>query len=713
MLVSGSYFTVLGLHPQIGRLLQPADDAVMDEPHVVVLSDDYWRTHFGASPGVLDQTLVVNGQPMTIVGVAPSGFTGTTLGGRPQVFAPVTMRRRLEPTFKGFDDRKVYWAYLFARLKPGISIESARASLDGQYRQIINSVEAPLQSGMSDDTMARFKAKHVLVEPGARGQSSVPEDAQVPLTLLFAVTGVVLLIACANIANLLLARSAARSGEMAVRLSIGASRGQLVRQLLSEACLLALLGGAASLLVAQWTLGAMAAMLPPDAARMITFRIDSPVLAFAAAASVGTGLLFGLFPALHSTRPNLAGTLKGVSGQPSGTRSAAAFRRVLVTAQITLSMALLASAGLFLKSLVNVSRVDLGIDVDHMATFGVAPVLNGYPPERSRQILMTLEDRLRAAPGVTGATLSMVPLLSGDNWASDLTVQGFPAGPDTNTNANYSEVGPGFFRTMGIPLLRGREFTDADVLGTPKVAIVNEAFVEKFKLGNDAVGHRLGEGRGDVKLDTEIVGVVRNAKYSEVKDAVPPVYYEPYRQDKQLGFGTFYVRTSGDPQRILSTVTGVVKAVDPTLSVGELRTMPQQVHENVFLDRFISTLSTAFALLATLLAAVGLYGVLAYTVAQRTREFGLRMALGADPRRVRGIVLRQVGWMALIGGAVGLAGAIGVGQVAQSVLFQIRGYNPVVLSVSAAVLTLIALAAGLAPARRASRIDPMRALRYE
>ncbi|MDH4065270.1 MAG: ABC transporter permease, partial [Acidobacteriota bacterium] len=316
-------------------------------------------------------------------------------------------------------------------------------------------------------------------------------------------------------------------------------------------------------------------------------------------------------------------------------------------------------------------------------------------------------------PGASSAVFSMVPLLAGDNWNNSVRVEGFEAGPDTNTSAAFNSVGPGFFQTMGMPLRSGREFTRADGQGAPQVAIVNEAFTRKFNLGADAVGTRMSAGGAEGPLDMEIVAVVQDAKYSDVKRPIGAQFFTPYRQREELGFGYFYVRTELDPEQLLTAVAGVVKALDPNLPIEELKTMDTQIRENVFMDRLISVLSTGFALLATLLAAVGLYGVLAYAVSQRTREFGLRMALGADGGRVRGMVLRQVMVMAAIGTVLGLAAAIGIGQAAQSLLFEIRGYDPLVLAASTGVLAVVTLAAGYLPALRASRIDPMRALRYE
>lgn len=714
MLVSGSYFPVLGIQAALGRLLGPGDDRAVGESPVVVLSHAYWRTRFEASPAVLNETLTVNGQSMTIVGVAPVGFEGTTLGARPQVYLPITMRGFMQPGFRGFDQRRNYWAYLFARLKPGVSIEQARIAINVPYRAIINDVEVPLQQGMSEQTMTRFKVKEVLLEEGFRGQSGIHKEVRTPILILLAVTGLVLLIACANIANLLLARAAGRTGEMAIRLSIGASRRNLIVQLLTESCLLAVFGGIAGLVVARWTVDLIATLLPSDASMTLTFDFELPVLLFAAAVTLGTGIVFGLFPALHSTRSGVLSALKGQSGQPSGARSAKRFRLTLATVQIAMSMMLLVSAGLFTKSLYNISRVDLGLKIDNMITFGLSPVLNGYKPEQSRAFFERIENELAAQPGVTSVTASMIPLLAGSNRGNDVSVQGYAAGPDVDSNARTNEVGPGYFRTLGIPLISGREFSVSDAVGAPKVAIVNEQFAEKFNLGRDAVGKRMKPGdSGQKDLDVEIVGLVQNAKYSEVKQEIPPLFFLPYRQNATIGSIFFYVRGAMDTEKLLSIVQPVVAQVDRNLPVEELRTMEQTVRDNVAPDRITTILSASFAILATLLAAAGLYGVLAYTVAQRTREFGVRMALGAEPARVRGMVLRQVGLMTLTGGAAGLGAAIGLGRFAQSLLFQIKGNDPGVLAASAILLALVALCAGFVPAHRASKVDPMRALRYE
>jgi predicted permease len=710
--VSSGYFPTLGIQPALGRFIGPDDDRVEGDGRVAVLSHAFWQDRFAGSPDILSTPLVVNGQAMTIIGVAPRGFSGTTIGERPLVFVPITLRELMQPGVLPSSDRQSYWVYLFARLKPGVTIEQARAALTPLYSGIINQVEAPLQKNMSEQTLERFKTKPIVVEDGAQGQSEIGSEASTPTFLLMGVTAIVLLIACANIANLLLARSASRAAEMAVRLSLGASRRQLIVQLLTESLLLAACGGVAGLFFASATLRVITWLLPAEAAATIEVQLSATVLLVSAVLTLGTGFLFGLYPSLHSTRPDLISSLKNQAGQPSGAKAAARFRVTLATAQIALSMMLLVSAGLFAKSLVNVMRAALGLNPDHVVTFGISPQLNGYKAEQIRQLAVRITDELAALPGVSSVTGGLVPVLAGSNWGSNVSVEGFDAGPDTDTNSRYNEVLPGYFSTLGIPLLAGHEITAADGFGAPKVALVNESFAKKFNLGTDPVGRMIATGRSRT-LDIRIIGLVKDSKYSEVKGDVPPLFFRPILQNERIGSLNFYIRTAVDPEAFLANIPRTVARVDPNLPVSELRTLQQQIRENVFLDRFISIMSASFAILATVLAAIGLYGVLAYTVVQRTREIGLRMALGAAPSRVRGMVLGQVSRMTIVGGIVGLSAAWGLSRLAQSLLYQMSGSDPIVLVGSAAALSLVALAAGFVPALKASRVEPMRALRYE
>ena len=712
--VSGSYFPTLGLVPAAGRLFGPDVDQPIGGHPVVVLSHAFWQSELGGTREVLGEALIVNGQPMTVVGVAPAGFRGTTFNMPSTVFVPITMHGRLsaEAGEGRFEDRRNYWIYLFARLKPGVSRDQARAGIEPLSRNILTEVEAQLQTDTTDQTMARFVARPLPVTDGRRGQSQMHAAAGVALPLLLGVTAAVLLIACANIANLLLARSAARASEMAVRLAVGASRRHLLAQLLTESCLLAVLGGAVGLVVAQWTLRFIGALLPLEVASFLQLTLDPYVIPFTGAVALVTGVIFGIVPALHATRAELISALKDDAGQPAGARSAARFRYGLVVAQVALAMTLLVEGGLFLQSLRNVSRVELGIRTNDVVTFRLSPALNGYGDAQTRAFYERVEAALAAQPAVTAVTAASVPVLAGSSQGTRVMVGGFEAGPDTNRTTRLNQIGTDYFRTLGIPVLAGRTFTESDVGAAPPVAIVNEAFARKFNLGRDAVGRRLGRGGLDAALDTEIVGLVADTRYSSVKTPAPPLLYVPYRQEKTVGSLVFYARSTLPPDGMLRTIPGMVAELDPNLPVTGLTTLPQQVQDNAFADRAMTVLSAAFAGLATLLAAVGLYGVLAYTVAQRTREFGLRMALGADAARVRAMVLRQVGRMTLTAGGVGLAVAFAVGRWAQSLLYEIDGPTPEVVAGAAITLAAVALVAGFVPAHRASHIDPMTALRH-
>ena len=711
MLVSGNYFGVLGLQPTLGRLLAPHDDEHVGAARVAVLAHGYWSNALGADPAVVGSRVTVNGKELTVVGVAPAGFESTSLGIRPQVFVPITLRWLLQPQMRADDgDRQSYWAYLFARLKPGVSMEQAQAAMAGPYGRLIRNVEAPLLAEVDAQERARFLASELLLVPGGRGQSSMSARAASPLLMLFAVALLVLLIACLNIANLLLARGAARAGEMAVRASLGASRGRLVRQLLMESALIATLGALCSLPLATLATDALSVLVPNGAGAGLRSSLAPGSLWFAAATATATLLLFGLFPAWQQARTAPVTALRGSGGQAGASRPAARFRNALAVTQVALSMTALALAGLFVQSMANIARVDPGLEVASIATFGVSPARNGYTPERSAQLFRLLEERLAALPGVESASASLVPMLAGHEWGTGVRVEGAPA--DEEVAPLYNAVGVDHFRTLGIPLLAGRVFTAADSTGA-EVAIVNRSFARAFGLGQDPVGKRIGIGGSTAAVDVEIVGLVEDSKYSDVRQPAPVAFYQPVRDADRHGEMQFYLRSRQDPQQLLAQLPALLAEIDPDLPLENPATLQQVIDGTLEMEAFVGTLAAAFAVLATLLAALGLYGVLSYTLAQRTREIGLRLALGAAPARLRRMLLGQLGRMTLLGGLLGLAGALALGRAAQSLLFGLDGNDPWVFCAAALLLGLVAFGAGLLPARRAGTIDPMTALRHE
>jgi predicted permease len=609
--------------------------------------------------------------------------------------------------WNGFEDRRDHWLYLFARLKPGISAEAAAAPIDGVFAGIINDVELP---GVPRFMRDQFKDRRLVLEPGSQGQRPEREELSQVLLLLLCVTAIVLAIACANVANLLLARAASRTVDMTVRLALGAGRARLVRYLLIESCLLAGAGALGGLIVGAWMLAAIASLMPPSG--HADFELDFTLLSFTTAVSAAMALLVGLYPALHSTRRDLVSALQS-STTASAPRATARFRTTLATVQIALSMALLVVAGLFARSLLNMSRVELGIDAAHLVTFRVSPERSGYAPERIRALFDRISNELLAAPGVTGITVSTVPLLAGMASGTNITVEGFNPPPATYMGTVFSRVGITYFHTLGIPLIAGREFSDTDRVGSPKVAIVNEAFARRFNLGAGPIGKRMHMGAGG-PLDIEIVGLVKDASYSHLKDPAPSQFFLPHRQQAPpAGELNFYVRSNVPPERIVSMIRPLVARIDGTLPVENLKLMTTQAQATVALDRLIAVLSGGFAALATFLAAIGLFGVLSYTIMQQRREIGVRVALGADVRRVQRMVLGLVGRMTVIGITAGVIAALGLGRLAQSMLFKVEGVDPVVMVCAAAGAAVVAIGAGIVPARRAARVDPMAALRTE
>jgi predicted permease len=709
MVVSGGYFPVLGMQPLLGRAIASEDDGAGAGNAVAVLGYGYWHDKLGGQPDVLNQTIRVNAHPFTIVGVAPRGFNGTTLGDDIDVYVPMSFKPLLTPNWNGTDRFDDYWIYLFARLKPGVTRQQAAAALNGPYSGLVEE-QAKNYHPRDLSRVPRFRNSRLTLVEGKQGNSAVRDEARTPLTILMIATALVLLIAMANAANLLLARSAQRRRELAIRSAMGASRGELVLQLLTEALLLAAGGGLAGLLLGAATVKLLIATLAGDTPiYFLSARLEWPVLLFALGLSVLTGLLFGLYPAWEGARASLSTTLKNESGQSSSTRATSGVRKLLVCAQVTISAVLLIPTGLFLKSLVNLTHVDLGMNTENVIGFSVSPRLNAYKSEQTRALYERMERELAAIPGVRSVAASQVPLIAGSNWGNSVKIEGAPR--DRDYDARLNEIGPGFLGKMGIPLIAGREFGASDSLAAPKVAIVNQQFVKAFLGGRNPLGVRMSAG--DDQADMEIVGVVKDSHYSAVKQDPPKLYYVPWEQDKEPDSLSFYVRSALPPARMFSQIRRVMASLDRDLPLENLRTLDDQISLNIQSDRLVLQLAAAFAVLATALAMLGLYGVMAHSVTRRTREIGIRMALGAGPGRILSMVLREMLWIVGIGLAAGIAIALSVTRFAESQLYGVKPRDAVVVAAAALALAATAFAAGYLPARRAAKVNPLDALHYE
>lgn len=551
------------------------------------------------------------------------------------------------------------------------------------------------------------------VLPAAKGRSGLREQFTNPLFALMAIVGLVLLIACSNVANLMIARAAARQKEIAVRLAIGASRWRLIRQLLMESLLLSITGGIAGIGLAAGMVRGLVGFLPQGVTPYtLSSSPDLRMLGFTVAVAVGTGLLFGLAPAIQSTRPALAGTLKDQAGGVIG-GTGVGLRKALVVAQVALSLLLLVGAGLFLQSLTNLRNLNPGFVTENLVSFATSPMLNGYTQERGLQFYRQLAERMNLMPGVTSATLAVMPLLDGSEWDSSVTVEGYAAKQGEWVNPHMQFVSPGFFATLRIPMIGGRDFTDRDAKGAPKVGIVNERFAKRYFSGSP-IGRHVGMGGNPgTKTDIEIVAVVKDTRYEGLREEVPFELYIPYPQMESVSGMTAYVRAAGVPEQLFDSLRQLVNQVDSNVPVYRMRTLDQQIDKALMSERLLASLSTVFGGIATLLASIGLYGVMAYMVARRTREIGIRMALGAGGGSVVWLVMREVLMLAVVGVAIGLAGAFGATRLVQAQLFGVTATDAWTMLAGALGIAGVAALAGYMPARRATTIDPMIALRWE
>jgi predicted permease len=707
-LVSGNYFDVLGVTPSLGRIFGPDDETVAGANPVAVLSYSFWTRRFGNDPSVLNKQITVNGTLLTIVGVTKEGFNGIQVGQVPDMFIPITMKAQMTPSWNGLDDRKWHWVAIMGRLKPGMSMSSSEAVVQTVFHPLLEA-EVQLEQ-IPPKTQTRFMARKLLLEPGLHGRPTLQRETKEPLTFLMAMVGLVLLIACANLAGLLVAKGETRQREIMVRLSLGASRKRVLRQLLTEGLLLALAGGMAGLMVAPFLLRLIVRAMPDGMGLVgLKAQLDSPMLIFALVVSLSTIMLFALLPALRLVR----GPVGSWNQRAGGNVSAAGLRKWLIISQVVLTTVLLAGAGLFTRSLMNVKNVNLGLQTDHALEFSISPALSRYSPARAIDLLSRLRTALAAQPGVRSASAAEVPILSGATNSAGLTAEGYAIGENEETFAEQNWIAPDYFATMKIPLLAGREFRESDKLESPKVAIVNQSLVRRYFVGRDAIGKHIIFGRGNVHPDIEIVGVVADSKHENPREEITPFAYIPIAQDAHPAGITFYMRTAQEPVAAAGMVRSVVGGLDSTLPIYNLETLSEQLNDSMVADRILAFLCIWLGLLAAALAAIGLYGAMAYMVARRTREIGIRMALGATRDGVAWMVLREVMQLTFIGLSIGLVAAVITGHLIESQLFGTKGWNPVILLITTALLMAVALVAGSLPARRAARVQPVIALRYE
>jgi putative ABC transport system permease protein len=713
-LVSGNYFDVLGVNPAVGRLLVQADDVAKNGSPVVVLSFNYWKNHLGEDPRVVGQTLAVNGHPFQIIGVSAPGFDSAIWGSPADIFVPMTMKPIVTPNWDDLDNHRSRWLNILGRLKPGESRTQAQAAMAPVWHAL-RAAEVPLMHQNSKRFIDGFVTNSsLLVMDGSKGFSYSRDDMRTPLLVVMGMVVLVVLMAAVNVASLVLVRSAGRLREFSMRYSLGAQRGRVVRQLLMEGLLLGVLGGAVGLLLVPVVTHVLVnRMTSGQGQPPFSTSIDGRVLAFTFAVALGVSLLFALAPAVQLWKPDLVGQMKQQSAASTG--GSLTFRRITVGLQIGLSLLLLVCSGLFVRTLNNLRNVDVGFATDHLITFGLDPNLAGYPESALVPLHKSIQEQLAAMPGVASVAATNDPELAGNGEGGNISVQGYTPREDEDMDVEEPTITPGYFATLKVPVLAGREFYATDDASHPKVVVINEALAKHFfGTPQKALGQMLASGAGDnIKFDLQVVGVTRNYIHRGMKGVVRQTMYRPFAQQPPLAGTNYYVRTYQPPEMAISEIRQTLARIDSKLVADGLTTMDGQIDQNISDERMIGLLAVSFGMLATLLAGIGLYGVLSYATAQRTREIGVRMALGSDRTGIVRLVLWDV--LKLVG--ISIAATIPLTLVAtrllKSQLFGVSNGDPLVFAVAMAMITVVAVVAASLPAQRAANVDPMKALRSE
>jgi predicted permease len=706
-LVSGNYFAVLGVNAMQGRVLTNEDDAPAAPP-TAVISNGYWQQKLNSDPQVVGKSVLLNGTAFTIVGVMPPQFFGIRVRRSPDFWLPLRFQPEIELRKSYLEDKNVYWLNLVGRLNPGIQLAQAQAAVNVEYRQVLTEQAG---SQMDDDTRQAIQNAYISLASGARGLSGLRTFYSEALRMLMVIVALVLLIACANVGNLLLSRAAARQAEISLRQALGASRWRLMRQLLTESLLLAVIGGIAGIILAQWAVSLLVTRVA--ATTPLDVKPDASILLFTLGISLVSGVLFGIAPAIRATKTDLTSALKEKSAV--GRRHRVNLGSVLVVVQVAVSLILLVGAGLFARSLMKLQQEDLGFNRENVLLVSVDSRLAGYKPEDLSAVYRQLYDRLSALPNVQSGTIASYSPMQGTGTNSTITVRGYTPAKNENTSVTDIQIGPNFTETLGVPLLMGRDIGLQDTPNSPKVAVVTQAFAQSYFHDENPIGRRATFDEDSDKDDFEIVGVIGDSKYDSAKETPDRIVYRPILQvqDQQTFANVFELRTVGEPLNLSAEVRAAVAQVNDKLPVLNVTSLRLQTDESLKQDKLIAQLVSFFGLLGLLLSCVGLYGIMAHAVVRRTNEIGIRMALGADRRDIVWMVLKESLMLVAIGLLLGIPAAWSAAHLISSQLFGVNPTDPLTLVTAALSLTVVAASAGYLPARRASRVNPLIALRYE